>query len=145
MEVVVRSLLRAPVIMGALFVTAVGVGSVFWAYHRPSGAALSSAVVPTGGALAATAPGNPQLTWITLGTPQSLKPSAEIGLGIPVQETTPEQFMQVVIVKDGSDLNVDGVRVRAVRNSHFDDPPGHPLDNGSQSQSYRLQPPSRTF
>jgi ribonuclease BN (tRNA processing enzyme) len=28
--------------------------------------------------------------------------------------------------------------VRAVRNSHFDEQPGHPADNGSQSLSYRF-------
>jgi ribonuclease BN (tRNA processing enzyme) len=47
----------------------------------------------------------------------------------------PEQVTRVVIVKDGSDLTVNGVRVRAVRNSHFDD--GSPEDLVSQSLSYR--------
>ena len=69
---------------------------------------------------------------------QSLEPSVRIGLGVELHGSTHEQLTRVVIVKDGSDLNVDGVRVRAVRNSHFDDPPGHPLDDGSQSLSYRF-------
>ena len=69
---------------------------------------------------------------------QSLGPSVRIGLGFGVHVPTPEQLTRVVIVKDGSDLNLDGVRVRAVRNSHFDEPLGHPADNGSQSLSYRF-------
>jgi ribonuclease BN (tRNA processing enzyme) len=47
----------------------------------------------------------------------------------------PEAVTRVVIVKDGSDLTVKGVRVRAVRNSHFD---GSPDQLVSQSLSYRF-------
>jgi len=54
------------------------------------------------------------------------------------QGPTPEELTQVVIVKDNSDLMVDSVRIRAVRNSHFDYPSGHPADNGTQSLSYRF-------
>jgi ribonuclease BN (tRNA processing enzyme) len=82
--------------------------------------------------------GPPGTDAVVAGILQSLKPSEEIGLGVPVQTPTPEQQTRVVIVKDGSDLNVDGVRVRAVRNSHFDGPPGKPAENGSQSLSYRF-------
>ncbi len=49
--------------------------------------------------------------------------------------------VKVVTLQGGSDLTVDGVRIRAVRNSHFDDPPGHPTDNGTQSLSYRFDVP----
>jgi ribonuclease BN (tRNA processing enzyme) len=82
--------------------------------------------------------GPPGTDVLVAGIIQSLRPSVRIGLGIPLQVPTPEQQTRVVIVKDGADLNVDGVRVRAVRNSHFDDPPGHPPDDGSQSLSYRF-------
>jgi ribonuclease BN (tRNA processing enzyme) len=82
--------------------------------------------------------GPPGTDVLVAGILQSLGPSVQIGLGVELQVPTPEQLTRVMIVKDGTDLNVDGVRVRAVRNSHFDDPPGHPLDDGSQSLSYRF-------
>ena len=82
--------------------------------------------------------GPPGTDAVVAGILQSLKPSVRIGLGVPMQSLTPEQQTKVVIVKDGADVTVDGVRVRAVRNSHFDDRPGHPADNGSQSLSYRF-------
>src|SRR6185437_1250160 len=76
--------------------------------------------------------GPPGTDALVAGILQSLAPTARIQL---VPGPTPEQLTRVVIVRDGSDLNVSGVRVRAVRNSHFDASPGHPGDNGSQSLS----------
>lgn len=76
--------------------------------------------------------GPPGTDVVVNGILQSLTPIARMG-GIP----GPEQVTRVVIVKDGSDLTVNGVRVRAVRNSHFDGGPG---GDGlvSQSLSYRF-------
>lgn len=82
--------------------------------------------------------GPPGTDAVVAGILQSLGPSVRIGLGFGVHVPTPEELTRVVIVKDGSDLNVDGVRVRTVRNSHFDEPLGHPAANGSQSLSYRF-------
>ncbi len=83
--------------------------------------------------------GPPGTDVVVSGILQSLKPTVRIGLGIRVhQGPTLEELTQVVILKDNSDLIVDSVRIRAVPNSHFDDPPGHPADNGSQSLSYRF-------
>lgn len=82
--------------------------------------------------------GPPGTDAVVAGISQSLTPSVQIGLLLGVQVPTPERLTRVVIVKDGSDFNIGGVRVRAVRNSHFDEPPGHPADNGSQSLSYRF-------
>lgn len=79
--------------------------------------------------------GPPGTDVLVAGILQSLAPTARIQL---VPGPTPEQVTRVVIVKDGSDLNVSGVRIRAVRNSHFDTSLGHPADNGSQSLSYRF-------
>jgi ribonuclease BN (tRNA processing enzyme) len=79
--------------------------------------------------------GPPGTDVLVAGILQSLAPTARIQL---VPGPTLEQLTHVVIVKDGSDLNVNGVRIRAVRNSHFDTSPGHPADNGSQSLSYRF-------
>lgn len=82
--------------------------------------------------------GPPGTDTVVAGVLQSLAPSVRMGLGFGVQLPTPQQLTRVVIVNNGSDLNVDGVRVRSVRNSHFDESPGRPADNGSQSLSYRF-------
>lgn len=83
--------------------------------------------------------GPPGTDVFVAGILQSLGPSVRIGVGVALlQSPTPEQLTRVVMVRDGSDLNVDGVRVRTVRSSHFDDSPGHPADNGSQALSYRF-------
>jgi hypothetical protein len=82
--------------------------------------------------------GPPGTDAVVAGILQSLAPSVRIGLGTHVQWPTPEQLTRIVSVRDGSELNVNGVRVRAVCNSHFDDPPGHPAEDGSQSLSYRF-------
>jgi ribonuclease BN (tRNA processing enzyme) len=87
---------------------------------------------------ALTVYGPPGTDAVVAGILQSLGPTARMGRGFGVHIPTPEELTRVVIVKDGSDLNLDGVRVRAVRNSHFDEQPGHPADNGSQSLSYRF-------
>jgi ribonuclease BN (tRNA processing enzyme) len=79
--------------------------------------------------------GPPGTDVVVAGILQALAPTARIQL---VPGPTAEQLTRVVIVKGGSDLNVGGVRIRAIRNSHFDTSPGHPADNGSQSLSYRF-------
>lgn len=76
--------------------------------------------------------GPPGTDVVVSGILQSLKGTVRLG------PPTPGELPEVVIVKDSSDLVVDSVRIRAVRNSHFDDPPGHPANNGSQSLSYRF-------
>jgi ribonuclease BN (tRNA processing enzyme) len=82
--------------------------------------------------------GPPGTDALVAGIVQSLVPSARIGLGVGKPGATPAQMTRAIIVKDGADLKVSGVRVRAVRNSHFDTSPGHPDEDGSQSLSYRF-------
>jgi ribonuclease BN (tRNA processing enzyme) len=82
--------------------------------------------------------GPPGTDLVVAGIMQSLKPSVEIGVGVAMAVRAPEELTKVVIIEDGSDLSVDGVRIRAARNSHFDDPPGYPADDGSQTLSYRF-------
>ena len=50
----------------------------------------------------------------------------------------PEALVKVVIVASDADFTLDGVRVRAVRNTHFDKPPGHSLNPSTDSLSYRF-------
>lgn len=82
--------------------------------------------------------GPPGTDGVVAGIMQSLKPSVQIERGAGLDVATPEKLTNVIIVRDGSDLLVDEVRVRAVRNTHFDTSPGHPADDGSQSLSYRF-------
>lgn len=85
--------------------------------------------------------GPPGTKTLVKGIVAGLQPTQRIRLGVelnghrrrdPIANT-----VKVVIVKGGSDLDIDGVRVRALQNSHFD-VDGHHVDNGSQSLSYRF-------
>lgn len=83
--------------------------------------------------------GPPGTRQLVDGIVQALQPSQRIGLGMKKNSYRPvADMVKTVIVKGGSDIRVDGVRVRAMQNSHFDDPTGHPVDNGSQSLAYRF-------
>ncbi len=82
--------------------------------------------------------GPPGTDAVVAGILQSLKPSVRVEQGAGQDVITPEKLTRVVIVNDGSNLSVDGVRVRAVRNTHFDTSPGDAVNDGSQSLSYRF-------
>ena len=82
--------------------------------------------------------GPPGTDVLVEGILESLKPSVKIGLGVGPAGPSPEALTKVVIIKDGSDLYVDGVHVRVARNTHFDYPVGHAADDGSQSLSFRF-------
>lgn len=81
--------------------------------------------------------GPPGTDAVVSGLVASMKPVAAID-GAKAQQRDPASMVDVVIVRDGADLDVQGVRLRAVRNSHFDVTPGHPLDNGTESLSWRF-------
>jgi len=69
---------------------------------------------------------------------QSIEPSARIGL--PGGRRSPlalDGMVHVVTLTSGADVTVHSIRVRAVRNTHFDEN-GVPPDNGTQSLSYRF-------
>jgi ribonuclease BN (tRNA processing enzyme) len=87
--------------------------------------------------------GPPGTETLVAGIVQSLEPSSHIGMAVRGARAgaTPAQSVRVVTLRDGSDVSVDGVRVRAVRNSHFDEEPGHPANNGTESLSYRFDVP----
>lgn len=82
--------------------------------------------------------GPPGTEKLVAGIVQSMGPTEDIAKAEQPGKWTPADSVKVVIVKGGSDITVDGVRVRAVQNSHFDNPPGHPQENGTQSLSYRF-------
>ena len=82
--------------------------------------------------------GPPGTDKLVAGIVQSLQPTADIARLEQPGKWSPQDSVKVVIVRGGSDLMLGDVRVRAVQNSHFDNPPGHPQDNGTQSLSYRF-------
>lgn len=88
--------------------------------------------------------GPPGTDTVVAGLLQSLKPVSMIEGG-KTNKMSPEQLVKVVIIDDGDDRTLDGVRVRAVRNSHFDDEPGHPANNGTESLSYRFDYAGRSI
>ncbi|MFT4075727.1 MAG: MBL fold metallo-hydrolase [Asticcacaulis sp.] len=80
--------------------------------------------------------GPPGIEQVVEGIVQSLAPSTRIGFG--EGGALPKDTVTVVVLKGGSDLTVDGTRIRVVQNSHFDTDVGKPADNGTQSLSYRF-------
>lgn len=80
--------------------------------------------------------GPPGIEQVVAGIVQSLEPSTQIGFG--EGGALPKDTVKVVVLTGGSDLTVDGTRIRAVQNSHFDSEPGRPADNGTLSLSYRF-------
>lgn len=82
--------------------------------------------------------GPPGTDAVVAGIMQSLQPPLQIEQGAGLKVATPTELTKVVIVQDGNDLTVDGGRVRAVRNAHFNRSPGYPAAAGSQSLSYRF-------
>lgn len=84
--------------------------------------------------------GPPGTDVLVAGIVQSMQPSA--GTVIALQGGRPhpkaEDGVNVVILKGGSDMTIDGVRIRTVRNSHFDEKEGVPARSGVESLSYRF-------
>lgn len=84
--------------------------------------------------------GPPGTERMVAGIIESLDPAQRIGIGIrgPAWGQTVATTVKVKIIEDGADFDVGGVRVRAVKNSHFADKEGRDDDNGSQSFSFRF-------
>jgi ribonuclease BN (tRNA processing enzyme) len=88
--------------------------------------------------------GPPGTDAVVAGLVASLKPVAAID-GEQAGHDDPAALVEVVTLRDGADIDVQGVRLRAVRNSHFDVTPGHPLENGTQSLSLRFDYKGRSI
>lgn len=68
----------------------------------------------------------------------SLRPSVAIARHEAMKGLEPAQGVKVIIMHNGQRVQLGEVRVEAAQNSHFDRPAGQPLENGSQSLSYRF-------
>ncbi len=98
-----------------------------------------------GAPTAITIYGPPGIDELVDGIERSLAPSEKIGL--PSGARSPlalSDMVKVVVVNDGANVMVGGTRVRAVRNSHFDEG-GQPAANGSVSLSYRFDANGRAI
>lgn len=85
--------------------------------------------------------GPPGTRALVSGLIDSIQPTQRIGLGVASGKRTQTvaKTVKVVELEYGSRFDLLGVHVSIQRNTHFDDPPGHPLDNGSSSLSYRFE------
>ncbi|KLU36984.1 hypothetical protein AB595_10050 [Massilia sp. WF1] len=77
---------------------------------------------------------------LVAGIVHSMQPSAGVTVALQGGKAhrRPEDTVKVVILEDGSDIRVDDVRVRTVRNSHFDTQAGVPATSSTDSLSYRF-------
>lgn len=82
--------------------------------------------------------GPPGMDGVVAGIVQSMQAPARIWRDDSPDGPTPEASVKVVIIKDGADLQIQGVRIRAAQNSHFALPGGGVSDNGSQSLALRF-------
>lgn len=82
--------------------------------------------------------GPPGTDAVVAGIVQSMQAPARIWRDDSPNGPAPADSVKVVIIKDGSDLDIDGVRVRAAQNTHFALPQGGVSDNGSQSLALRF-------
>jgi ribonuclease BN (tRNA processing enzyme) len=90
--------------------------------------------------------GPPGTQQLVDGLVASMQPAAKAGYGIPGQPwAAPESTVRVVELGDGSDLDVDGMRVRAVQNTHYEFTPGSAEDAAFKSLSLRFDLPDRSI
>lgn len=76
----------------------------------------------------------------------SMQPAAKAGYGIPGQPwLAPETTVRVVELGNGTDIEVDGMRVRAVQNTHYEFAPGSAEDAAFKALSLRFDLPERSI
>lgn len=76
----------------------------------------------------------------------SMQPAAKAGYGIPGQRWgAPEASVEVTEISDGTDIIVDGIRVRSVQNTHYDFAPDSLDDKSFKSLSLRFDLPGRSI
>lgn len=77
---------------------------------------------------------------------QSMAPSTEAGFGIPgARRIDPATTVMVHELRDGSAIEIGGMKVRTVKNSHYSFEPGSEADAKFASLSYRFDLPDRSI
>jgi len=76
----------------------------------------------------------------------AMKPGAVSGYGIPGEEIIPpEDTVEVIEIRDGAHLSLDGFSVTAAENTHYSFPRGSDMDKRFDSLSYRFDLPDRSI
>lgn len=90
--------------------------------------------------------GPPGTRELVAGMVASMQPAAVVGYGIPGQPWAPPQSTVTVIeLADGEIMDVDGMQVRAVQNTHYDFAAGSLEDRNYKSYSFRFNLPQRSI
>lgn len=83
--------------------------------------------------------GPPGTRELVAGMVASMQPAARVGYGIPGQRWMPPADTVTVIELTGDEaLDVDGMKVRAAQNTHYDFAPGSTEDRNYKSLSFRF-------
>ena len=90
--------------------------------------------------------GPPGTRELVAGMVASMQPAARAGYGIPGQQwAPPADGVTVIELRDGETVAVDGMKVTAVQNSHYDFAPGSMEDRNYKSFSFRFDLPGRSI
>ncbi len=76
----------------------------------------------------------------------AIKPGAVSGYGIPGEDVIPpEDTVEVIEIRDGAHVDLDGFTVTAAENTHYSFPPGSDMDKRFDSLSFRFDLPDRSI
>jgi ribonuclease BN (tRNA processing enzyme) len=76
----------------------------------------------------------------------AIRPGAVAGYGVPGEETVPpEDTVEVVEIRDGAHVSLDGLTVSVAENSHYSFPAGSDMDKRFDSLSFRFDLPDRSI
>lgn len=90
--------------------------------------------------------GPPGTRELVAGMVASMQPAARAGYGIPGQPwSPPAETVTVIELRDGEAIALDGMRVTAAQNSHYDFAPGSLEDRNYKSFAYRFDLPGRSI
>ena len=90
--------------------------------------------------------GPPGTRELVAGMVASMQPAARVGYGIPGQPwSPPADTVNVVEIAGGETLTVDGMKVSAAQNSHYDFATGSIEDRNYKSLSLRFDLPGRSI
>ena len=90
--------------------------------------------------------GPPGIKAMVDGLLAAIVPEAESGYGVPGEDYVPPQnTVDVVELRDGASLKLDGLSVTVAENSHYSFPKGSDMDRRFASISFRFNLPDRSI
>lgn len=90
--------------------------------------------------------GPPGTRELVAGMVASMQPAARVGYGIPGQPwAPPADTVSVIEIADGETFTLDGMKVTAAQNSHYDFAAGSLEDRNYKSLSFRFDLPGRSI